>query len=83
MALHDLNLTAALHDRLPTLALTGRGQHKGKPVVLDVQVGAAGEQEPNAVYAIDARIELGQTRLPRPAASASRINCKASTFDSS
>ena len=63
LALHDLNLNAALHDRLPKLALTGRGQHKGKPVVLDVQVGAAGEQGPNAVYAIDARIEAGQTRI--------------------
>ena len=39
--------------------MTGRGQHKGKPVVLDVQVGAEGEQGPNAVYAIDARIEAG------------------------
>ena len=63
LALQDLNLNASLHDRLPRLALTGHGQHKGKPVVLDLQVGAEGEQGRSAVYAIDARIEAGQTRI--------------------
>ena len=64
LTLRDLNLNASLHDRLPRLALTGRGQHKGKPVVLDLQVGGAkGEQGSNAGYAIDARIEAGQTRI--------------------
>jgi hypothetical protein len=29
LTLRDLNLNAGLHDRLPRLALTGRGQHKG------------------------------------------------------
>jgi uncharacterized protein involved in outer membrane biogenesis len=63
LALQDLNLNASLHDRLPKLALTGHGQHQGKPVVLDVQAGAQGGQGSNAVYAIDARIEAGQTRI--------------------
>jgi uncharacterized protein involved in outer membrane biogenesis len=63
LALQDLTLDASLHDRLPRLALTGRGQHKGRPVVLDLQVGAQGEQGQSAVYAIDARIEAGQTRI--------------------
>jgi uncharacterized protein involved in outer membrane biogenesis len=63
LALQDLNLNASLHDRLPKLALTGHGQHQGKPVVLDVRAGAQGGQGSNAVYAIDARIEAGQTRI--------------------
>jgi AsmA family protein len=63
LALRDLDLNASLHDRLPRLALTGSGQYKGKPVVLDLEAGAEGEQGPNARYAIDARIEAGQTRI--------------------
>ena len=61
LALRDLNLNATLHDRLPTLTLTGGGQYKGKPVVLNLQAGAEGG--PNATYVIDARIEAGQTRI--------------------
>ena len=61
LALRDLNLNTALHDRLPKLALTGGGQYKGKPVVLNLQAGAEGG--PNATYVIDARIEAGQTRI--------------------
>ena len=45
------------------LALTGGGQYKGKPVVLNLQAGAEGEPGSNAAYAIDARIEAGQTRI--------------------
>ena len=63
LALRDLNLNAALHDRLPRLALTGGGQYKGKPVVLNLQAGAEGEPGSNAAYVIDARIEAGQTRI--------------------
>jgi uncharacterized protein involved in outer membrane biogenesis len=63
LALLDLNLNAALHDRLPRLALTGGGQYKGNPVVLNLQAGAEGEPGSNAAYAIDARIEAGQTRI--------------------
>ena len=63
LALRDLNLNAALHDRLPRLALTSRGQYKGKPVVLNLQAGATGAPGPNAAYVIDARIEAGQTRI--------------------
>ena len=40
LALRDLNLNATLHDRLPTLTLTGGGQYKGKPVVLNLLAGA-------------------------------------------
>ncbi len=63
LTMQDLNLNASLHDRLPRLALSGRGQHKDKPVVLDLKAGAEGGQGSNAVYAIDARIEAGETRL--------------------
>ena len=63
LALRDLNLNAALHDRLPRLALTGGGQYKGNPVVLNLQAGAKGEPGSNAAYVIDARIEAGQTRI--------------------
>ena len=63
LALRDLNLNAALHDRLPRLALTGGGQYKGNPVVLNLQAGAEGEPGSNAAYVIDARIEAGQTRI--------------------
>jgi uncharacterized protein involved in outer membrane biogenesis len=63
LALRDLNLNAALHDRLPRLALTGGGQYKRNPVVLNLQAGAEGEPGSNASYVIDARIEAGQTRI--------------------
>jgi AsmA family protein len=63
LALRDLNLNASLHDRLPRLALSGRGQHKGKPVVLDVKAGAESRPGSNPVYTIDARVEAGETRI--------------------
>ena len=63
LALRDLNLNATLHDRLPTLTLTGGGQYKGKPVVLNLLAGAKAEEGPHATYVIDARIEAGQTRI--------------------
>jgi AsmA family protein len=44
--------------------LTGHGQYKGHPILLDVQAGAAkGEQGRGATFVIDARIEAGQTRI--------------------
>ena len=61
LALRDLHLNAALDDRLPRLELTGGGQYKGKPVVLNLQAGTEGG--PDATYVIDARIEAGQTRI--------------------
>ena len=63
LALRDLNLNAALHDRLPTLTLTGGGQYKGKPVVLDLQVGAEGEQDQTLPMSSMPGSRLGQTRI--------------------
>jgi uncharacterized protein involved in outer membrane biogenesis len=63
LTLRDLNLNAGLHDWLPRVLVTGRGQYQGKPVVLNFKAEARGEQGPKAAYAIDARIEAGQTRI--------------------
>ena len=51
-----------LRDRLPRVALTSRGQYQSKPVVLDLQAGATSAGT-DAAYAIDGRIEAGQTRI--------------------
>ncbi len=64
LALQDVKLQAGLHDRLPSLALTGAGSFKGAPVTLDVQAGPAKGAEPaQPRYRIDAEIGAGQTRL--------------------
>jgi hypothetical protein len=54
LMLRDLNLNASLRDGLPRLALSGRGQHNGKPVVVDLDAGAEGGQAGNPVYTINA-----------------------------
>ena len=69
LALRDLNLNAGLHDRLPRLALTGRGQYKGKPVVLDLQAGAEGEQGQTLPMPSTPGSRRGRPGLPLPAAS--------------
>jgi uncharacterized protein involved in outer membrane biogenesis len=64
LVLHEVSLEAGLHDRLPTLALSGNGTYQDQPVVLDVKAGPAeGEQQAQVPYRIDARIEAGQTQI--------------------
>jgi len=64
LLLQEVDLRAGLHDRLPTLALSGNGTFKGEPIVLDVQAGPAeGEQQAQVPYRIDAEIAAGQTRI--------------------
>ena len=64
LQLQDVSLQAGLHDRLPTLALSGNGTYQDQPIVLDVKAGPAeGEQQAQVPYRIDARIEAGQTRI--------------------
>ena len=74
LALRDLNLNAALHDRLPRLALTGGGQYKGKPVVLNLQAGAEGEQGQTLPMSSTPGSRRDRPGLPLPAVSASQIN---------
>lgn len=64
LMLQDVSLNAGLHDRLPSLRLTGSGRFRGQPVVLDVQAGPAeGEPQPGAAYSLDANIEAGDTKV--------------------
>jgi hypothetical protein len=64
LLLQDVDLQAGLHDRLPTLALSGNGTFKGEAIVLDVQAGPAeGEQQAQVPYRIDAEVAAGQTRI--------------------
>ncbi|HEX5794415.1 MAG TPA: AsmA family protein, partial [Geminicoccaceae bacterium] len=64
LRLQDVSLQAGLHDRLPTLALSGNGTYQDQPIVLDVKAGPAeGEQQAQVPYRIDARIEAGQTQI--------------------
>ncbi len=65
VALQDVRLEAALHDRLPTVALSGSGSYREQPVTLDVRAGPArpagdAEQEKSR-YRIDAEIAAGET----------------------
>ena len=53
-----------MHDRLPNLALTGKGSYKGEPLTLDVQAGPAeGADLAEPRYRIDADIEAGKTKI--------------------
>ena len=74
LALRDLNLNAALHDRLPRLALTGGGQYKGNPVVLNLQAGAEGEQGQTLPMSSTPGSRRDRPGLPLPAASGSQTN---------
>jgi AsmA family protein len=64
LVLQDALLQAGLHDRLPTLALSGNGTFKDQPIVLDVRAGPGEEgQQAQIPYRIDAEIAAGQTRI--------------------
>ncbi len=62
--LQNVKLDAGLHDRLPNLALTGKGTFKGEPLTLDVAAGPAeGADLAEPRYRIDADIEAGKSRI--------------------
>jgi AsmA family protein len=59
--LRELDIDGALRNKVPRLRLNGRGQYRGKPVVVDASAGSdAPAAEP---YRLDARLEVGANTM--------------------
>ena len=60
-ALDDVDLYARLEEGLPRVELTGGGQYRDLPVVLDVRLGSTEQTGPDGAYPVQARIEAAGT----------------------